>query len=42
MQDVNQRRLDLSLAGNGFVLAQGSSDRVRLRLPGRARRSWPS
>jgi hypothetical protein len=34
MQDVNQPRLDLSVAGNGFVLAQGSSDRVKLSIAG--------
>jgi hypothetical protein len=34
MQDVNQPRLDLSLAGSGSVLAQGSSDRVKLSIAG--------
>ena len=34
MQEVNQPRLDLSLAGAGSVLAQGSSDRVKLSIAG--------
>jgi hypothetical protein len=34
MQDVDQPRLDLSVAGSGSVLAQGSSDRVNLSIAG--------
>ena len=34
MQEVNQPRLDLSFAGAGSVLAQGSSDRVKLSIAG--------
>jgi hypothetical protein len=34
MQEVNQPRLGLSLAGNGSVLAQGTSDRVKLSIGG--------
>jgi hypothetical protein len=34
MQDVNQPRLDLSIAGSGSVRAQGSSDRVNLSIAG--------
>jgi hypothetical protein len=34
MQNVNQPHLDLSVAGSGSVLAQGSSDRVKLSIAG--------
>jgi hypothetical protein len=34
MQDVNQPRLDLSIAGSGSVRAQGSTDRVNLSIAG--------
>ena len=34
MQDVNQPRLDLSIAGSGSVQAQGSTDRVNLSIAG--------
>jgi hypothetical protein len=34
MENVNQPRLDLAVAGSGSVVAQGSSERVKLSIAG--------